>query len=259
MNIGISTGCFFPRNPDESLKAIGMLGAKSTEVFFNTDSQLNESYLYNLKNIAEQYGIRVISVHPFTSAIETFMFWAKTEHKLEDSIIYYEKYFRACQILGAQYVVIHGCHDWAEYMSMEKYTQIFNLISRKAREYGVYVCQENVVKYKCGYIENLHKFRQYADEDVKFVFDIKQAVRAKQDIYEMVDLMGDRISHIHISDFTMEENSLLPGTGNFDYKKLFEYVSEKYGVNDILIEVYKENIPEEDSLVDSLELLKNII
>lgn len=259
MNIGISTGCFFPRRPDESLEAVGMIGAGFTEIFFNTDSELEESYLYKLKSIADKYGIKVVSVHPFTSAIETFMFWAKVDYKLADSIRYYEKYFRACQILGADYVVIHGCHDWADYMSMEKYTEIFNLLSRKAREYGVYVCQENVVKFKCGYKENLEVFKKLADKDVKFVFDIKQAVRAKQNIYDIIDLMGDRISHIHISDFTKEENSLLPGTGNFNYKNLFEYVSDKYNVSDILIEVYKENISGENSLVDSLELLKNII
>ena len=259
MNIGISTGCFFPRHPDEYLEYIGMIGAKFTEIFFNTDSELNDSYLYKLKAIADKYGIKVISVHPFTSAIETFMFWAKVDYKLEDSIKYYEKYFHACQVLGAEYVVIHGCHDRADYMSMEKYTDIFNALSRKAREYGVYVCQENVVKFKCGYIDNLKVFKKLADKDVKFVFDLKQAVRAKQNIYDIIDLMGDRISHIHISDFTKEENSLLPGTGNFNYKNLFEYVSDKYNVSDILIEVYKENISGENSLVDSLELLKNII
>ena len=259
MNIGISTGCFFPQHTDDALRMVALTGAKFTEIFFNTDSELDEDYVQNLKNIADENGIQVISVHPFTSAIETFMFWAKSGYKLEDSIKYYEKYFQACQILGAKYVVIHVCHSRAEYMTMEKYTEIFNALQTRARNYGVYVCQENVVKFKCGYAENLRKFRQFAADDVKFVFDLKQAVRAEQDIYEIIDIMGDKISHIHISDFTREENSLLPGSGNFDYKKLFDYVSDKYGVSHILIEVYNENITGQDSLVNSLELLKNII
>ena len=259
MNIGISTGCFFPRLTDKALEAVALTGAKYTEIFFNTDSELDEEYVYKLKNIADANGIQVISVHPFTSAIETFMFWSKTDYKLADSIRYYEKYFRACQILGAKYVVIHGCHLSMEYMDMKKYTEILNALSRKAREYGVYISQENVVKFKCGYIENLRILKQYADEDIRFVFDIKQAVRANQDIYSLIDLMGRQISHIHISDFNDSQNSLLPGTGVFDYKKMFDYVSAKYNVNDVLIEVYNENITEEYGLSQSLDLLKNII
>lgn len=259
MNIGISTGCFFPRHTDKALETVALTGAKFTEIFFNTDSELDEEYVYKLKNIADANGIQVISVHPFTSAIETFMFWAKSDYKLADSIKYYEKYFRACQILGAKYVVIHGCHISSEYMDMKKYTEILNALSRKAREYGVYISQENVVKFKCGYIENLRILKQYADEDIRFVFDIKQAVRAGQDIYDLIDLMGDRISHVHISDFNDTHNSLLPGAGVFDYGKMFDYISQKYNVNDVLIEVYNENITEEYGLSQSLDLLKNII
>ena len=45
-----------------------------------------------LLEVAHENGIKIISVHPFTSAIETFMFWSKSDYKLEDSIKYYEKY-----------------------------------------------------------------------------------------------------------------------------------------------------------------------
>lgn len=259
MNIGVSTGCFFPRLTHNALEAVALTGAKYTEVFFNTDSELDEEYVYRLKSIADENGIQVISVHPFTSAIETFMFWAKSDYKLADSIKYYEKYFRACQILGAKYVVIHGCHISSEYMDMKKYTEILNQLSRRAREYDVYICQENVVNFKCGYIDNLIEMKKYADEDIRYVFDIKQAVRAKQDIYRLIDFMGEKISHVHISDFNNMHNSLLPGTGVFDYSKMFDYISEKYNVNDVLIEVYNENITEEYGLSDSLELLKNIV
>lgn len=259
MKIGVSTGCFFPRQTVNALETVALTGAKYTEIFFNTDSELDEEYVYSLKNIADANGIQVVSVHPFTSAIETFMFWAKSDYKLSDSIKYYEKYFRACQILGTKYVVIHGCHISSEYMTMKKYTEILNLLSRKAREYGVYICQENVVKFKCGYIDNLIELKKYADSEIKFVFDIKQAVRAGQDIYSLIDIMGDRISHVHISDFNDSRNSLLPGQGIFDYGEMFEYISGKYDVEFALIEVYNENITEDYGLSQSLDLLKNIV
>lgn len=258
MNIGVSTGCYFPRHTVDALKSVALTGAKYAEIFFNTDSELEEDYVKQLKKVADVNGIETISVHPFTSAIETFMFWSRNDYKLKDSIKYYEKYFRACNILGAKYVVIHGCHTTAEYMGIEKYAENLNALSAKAREYNVYIAQENVVKFKCGYTENLKELIRLASEDIRFVFDLKQAVRARQDIYEIVDLMGNRISHIHISDCNETGNSLLPGQGCIDFKGLFDYLSCKYNVNTALIEVYNENILPDYDIKSALDFLQNI-
>ncbi len=258
MKIGVSTGCFYPRTTDKCLEKVAESGVKYTEVFFNTDSELNEDYLYKLKATADKSGVQIISVHPYTSAIETFMFFARTDYKLADSVRYYEKYFRACQILGAKCVVIHGCHTTADYMTMERYAGIMNRLSEKAREYGVYVAQENVVKFKCGYIENLTEFKKYASEDIKFVLDVKQTVRAGQDIWRIMDLMGDRISHLHISDHNGTDDSMLPGEGNFDFSRLFKKAAEKYGVDHALIEVYANNLQNTRQLEKSIAYLQRL-
>ena len=258
MRIGVSTGCYFPRYTIDALKSVAETGAKVAEIFFNTDSELDESYVKQLKKVADDNGIEIISVHPFTSAIETFMFWSKSDYKLEDSVKYYEKYFKACNILGAKYVVIHGCHASAEYMTIKKYAENLNVLSAKAREYGVFISQENVVKFKCGYIENLKELINYADKDIKFVFDLKQAIRAQQNIYDIIDLMGDRISHIHISDYDGRANSLLPGQGDIDFNALFSYLQGKYNVTTALIEVYNENILPEYNVKNALDFLNNI-
>ena len=258
MKIGVSSGCFYPRRTEECLALVAESGVKYTEIFFNTDSELDEKYLYDLKKAADEKGIQVISVHPFTSAIETFMFFPPSGYKLPDSIKYYEKYFRACQILGAKYVVIHGCHTTAEYMDMKTYAEIMNKLSQRAREYGVYIAQENVVRFKCGYIENLKEFVRYADEEIMFTLDVKQSFRAQQDIWEIMSLMGKRISHIHISDYEGDRDSLLPGQGCFDFKKLFEKAETDYGVEHALIEVYNDRLGSVDNLRSSVELMNNI-
>ncbi|MEG1895566.1 MAG: sugar phosphate isomerase/epimerase, partial [Oscillospiraceae bacterium] len=66
MNIGVSTGCFFPEKTDVALERVARLGAKYAEIFFNTDSELEEEFLYKLKDIADRNGITITSVHPFT-------------------------------------------------------------------------------------------------------------------------------------------------------------------------------------------------
>ena len=258
MKTGVSTGCFYPSTTDVCLEKVAECGAKYAEVFFNTDSELNEDYLLKLKKIADENGVQIISVHPYTSAIETFMFFARTDYKLDDSVRYYEKYFRACQVLGADCVVIHGCHTTAEYMTMERYASIMNILAAKAREYGVYVAQENVVKFKCGYVDNLREFMKHASDDIKYVLDVKQAVRAGQDLWQILDMMGGRISHLHISDHNESGDSLLPGDGDFDFAKLFAR-AEEYGVEHALIEVYENAFDEISQVKKSIEYLDSMM
>lgn len=255
MKFGISTGCFFPDTPINSLERAGKLGAKYVEVFFNTHSELEMEYLLKLKEIKDRYNITVVSIHPYSSAIETFMFFSVYDYKLEDSVKLYEKYFIACNILGCKYVVIHGCYNDRKYMDMERYCKNLNILSAKAREYGVYISQENVFKFKCGYINNIKEFVKYADRDVKFTFDIKQAVKARQSIYAIMDIVADRISHIHISDYKDRKYSLIPFTGGFNYSRFFDYVKNKTTAEAALIELYSHSFTEDSQLADALQKL----
>ena len=256
MKIGLSTGCFFPKTPCESLELAGKLGAKYVEIFFNTHTELEYGYLEKLKEIIDRYDMEVISVHPYTSAIETFMFFSVYDYKLQDSIALYEKYFAACNYLGCKYVVIHGCFNKNRYMDMQRYCNNLNLLSQKAREYGVYLSQENVYKFKCGYIENIKEFVKYADKDIKFTFDIKQAVKSRQSIYKILELTKDRISHVHISDYKGSKHSLMPFEGGFNYDRFFDYLKQNTPAQAALVELYSPSIKNDEQLASTLERLQ---
>ena len=259
MNIGISTGCFFPQETSEALERAGKLGAKYVEIFFNTHSELKEEYLLQLKSIADSFGMQVVSIHPYTSAVESFLFFSMHDYKLEDSIEMYEAYFKACNILGCKYVVLHGCLTRHKFMDMQRYCRNLNKLSQKAREYGVYISQENVFKFKCGYIENIKEFIKYADKDVKFTFDIKQAVKSRQSIYKILDLTKDRISHVHISDYKGRTHSLIPFDGSFNYNRFFDYLTNNTMAETALVEVYSPVIKNDSQITEALEKLKKCI
>jgi len=256
VKIGLSTGCFFPQETIEAVKRAGKLGAKYIEIFFNTHSELKEEYLYKLKKIIDEYGMQVVSIHPYTSAIESFMFFSMHDYKLQDSIELYEAYFKACNILGCKYIVLHGCFTRYDFMDMERYCRNLNELSRKAREYGVYISQENVYKFKCGYIKNIEEFIKYADKDVKFTFDIKQAVKSRQSIYKILDLTKERISHVHISDFTGRKYSLVPFTGSFNYDRFFKYIKENTTAEAALVELYSPMIESDNQLMEAVAKLQ---
>ena len=256
LKIGLSTGCFFPQETSEAVRRAGETGAKYIEIFFNTQSELREEYLYKLKSIADSYGLEIVSIHPYTSAIEGFLFFSMHDYKLQDSISMYESYFKACNILGCKYVVIHGCFTTYNFMDMKRYCDNLNHLSRKAREYGVYISQENVYKFKCGYIDNIEEFMKYADNDIKFTFDIKQAVKSRQSIYKILELTKDRISHVHISDFTGRNHSLVPFTGTFNYDRFFKYIKENTTAEAALVELYSPVIKSDAQLTEVLEKLE---
>lgn len=259
LKIGISTGCFFPLETTLAVEKAGKLGAKYIEIFFNTHSELKEEYLLKLKSIADKYGMRIISIHPYTSAIESFMFFSKFDYKLNDSIELYEAYFKACNILDCKYVVIHGCLMTYDFMDMKRYCDNLNKLSRKAREYGVYISQENVYNFKCGYITNIEEFLKYADKDIKFTFDIKQAVKSKQSIYKILDLVKDRISHVHISDYKGRTHSLVPFEGSFNFDRFFRYIKDKTTAEAAFVELYSPIIKDDTQLVNTLQKLKKYI
>ncbi|MBQ6928807.1 MAG: sugar phosphate isomerase/epimerase [Oscillospiraceae bacterium] len=259
MKIGLSTGCFFPLETTLAVEKAGRLGAKYIEIFFNTHSELEEEYLLKIKRIADSYGMQIVSIHPYTSAIESFMFFSKFDYKLEDSIQLYEAYFKACNILGCKYVVMHGCLMSYDFMDMRRYCDNLNRLSRRAREYGVYISQENVYNFKCGYIKNIEEFLKYADKDIKFTFDIKQAVKARQSIYRILDLVKDRISHVHISDYKGRTHSLVPFDGSFGFDRFFRYLKENTTAEAALVELYSPVIKGDMQLVNTLHKLEKYV
>ena len=59
MSVGISTACFYPAATEEALRCVAEAGAKVTEVFFNSPSELEPDFLRRISSIASDNGIRI--------------------------------------------------------------------------------------------------------------------------------------------------------------------------------------------------------
>ena len=71
MEIGASTACFYPLETEKALKKVCDLGFKTAEVFMNSPSELEEGFVRELKAIANASGTEIVSVHPFSSFLES--------------------------------------------------------------------------------------------------------------------------------------------------------------------------------------------
>lgn len=256
MEIGVSSSCFYPDTIENSLKAVGLSGAKTAEIFLNSVCELSGSILDELCKIREYYGIEIRSVHPFTSAFEPFMFFGGYERRVNDSIEFYKKYFYAAARLGAEIIVLHGGKNIEGY-TPELYAESYLKLHNAARKEGLFIAQENVVTAPCADPRYMKAVADFVGEDFRMVLDIKQCRRTGYSEFDFIELFEDKIAQVHLSDATDTHDCLAPGCGSYDFTKLFEEL-KNHGYNkSAVIELYRNNFENLEDIRRSLEFLQN--
>lgn len=249
MRIGISSASLYPVLTEQSIELLGRSGIKNTEIFINSSSELERSFVLKLSEIKNRYGMNVASVHPFSSVAEPFMIFTEYERRYKDALEEYKRYFEAMNLLGADIFVFHGDRvnsAFPEPMYFERFAGLKQL----GESFGVTVAQENVKRCKSsdsGFIKRM----KAAIPDVRFVLDIKQCVRSEVEPFSLLDIMGENLAHVHLSDHTAECDCLPVGKGGFDVYKLFCRLSELNFSGAVLLELYRDNYGDVDELIES--------
>ncbi len=259
METGASTSCFYPLETEKALKKIAECSFNKTEIFFNTIRELDDGFVKELKNIADGSGVKICSIHPFSSFMETNCLFGNYKRRFEDIMKLYERYCEVCNILGCNIVVIHGASVYAKNpVSDELYFERFSELCEMGKKYGVRFCQENVNNHLSQSIDFCKKLRSALGEDFNMVFDVKQSVRAKQNTFEFLNEFKNDIVHIHISDNSKNADCMPPGRGEFDFKRLFSEM-ENVGYNgEYMIEIYSNDYNVEKELKKSKEYLSKL-
>ncbi len=261
MKGGISTACLYPMETSESLAALLENGHDHFEIFFNTYREIQPDYISRLSAMLAEKNASVKSIHPFTSGYEGVMLFSNYETRFEDSLDFYRQYCRAAKQIGAEILVLHGMqvqHRTAE--NEKRYFHRYRELYRMAKEeYGITVAQENVTKFFSETPDFISRLREAVGDDCAFCFDIKQAVRSGVDYYKMLEVMGDKLVHIHLNDNRPGESCLLPGNGTVDFAKVLQ-MAKTYGFDgSVIVEVYRTNFETMTELQDSAVLVANLI
>ena len=254
MSIGVSTACLYPMETEKALAVLGACGVEVTEIFLNSWSELSDDFCRQLRNLREQYGMRVRSIHPFTSGIESYMLFSAYLRRFTDCREIYKKYFAAAAELGADFVVLHG-DRLGNGLPIEEYCQRFLLLQEDAATFGVRLLQENVNKYRASQPAFIREMRRLSGDTIGFVFDIKQSIRAGFGPQAVLDAMGERIAHVHISDHDGDWDCLLPGKGTCDFRRLFSDLAVRGYAGDYMIEVYRSAFSEPAQLANASQWL----
>lgn len=257
MEIGASTACFYPLETEKALQNVCDLGFSTTEVFMNSPCELEEVFVKNLKSIADNNGTKIVSVHPFSSFLESSCIFGDYQRRFNDFIGIYEKTCHAAALLGAGVVVIHGAVAKPKIpIPNERYFERFKMLIDIGKREGVTVCQENVNRFKSESIDFCKKMRDALGDDYHMVFDIKQTVRAGQDTFKFLEEFKNQIAHVHISDNGDLGDCLPPGKGSFDFQRLFNTLNGANYKGNYIIEIYSGSLDVAEELKESKAYLK---
>ncbi|MCC8068887.1 MAG: sugar phosphate isomerase/epimerase [Ruminococcus sp.] len=258
MKAGVSSACLYPQILERAVEDIAKCGIKATEIFINTDCELEEFYVRELRAILDYYGTECISVHPYTCSIEPMMFFSNYERRVNDALRYYSKFFKAMNILGANIFVFHGNK---ETLSVEEslYFDRFFKLSEVGKQYNIIVAQENVARCQCNNIPFMVNMVNQLGDVAKFVIDLKQAIRNNVELFDIINSVGKNIAHIHISDHTSTHDCLPLGMGILDVKLLLKRLKEVSFNGAIMLELYRNNFDTIEQLHENyLYLCKEI-
>ncbi|MCC8074135.1 MAG: sugar phosphate isomerase/epimerase [Clostridiales bacterium] len=259
MIIGASTSCFYPLETEKALKKVTQIGFSVTEIFMNAPCELEDCFTNELRKIADYGGTKIVSVHPFSSFMESSCIFGDYQRRFDDYIGIYEKTCHAAAVLGAKIIVIHGAVAFPKIpIPDERYFERFERLIEIGRREGVMVCQENVNRFKSQSIDFCKKMRIALGDDFHMVFDIKQTLRAGQDTFEFLEEFKNEIVHVHISDNGSLGDCLPPGKGNFDFKRMKSILDSAGYKGNYVIEIYSGGLDVAKELTESKAYIENI-
>lgn len=255
MLAGISTACLYPKPLEESLYDLAVNGVSCVEIFINTHSELTKGFAHGAANLLKRFDVNCVSVHPFTCEMEQIMFFSDYERRVEDILDYYKFYFRFMNIVGADVFVFHG---GKAVRNKEMYCERYSRLFRLGKEFGVTVAIENVSRCQSGSSIYLRDLSAMLGNECAFVLDTKQAVRAGENPYRFIELLGGKIVHAHVSDSGELGDCLPVGKGRFDFNRFYERLWKANPGCTSVLELYRSGFGGISELISSYNILSNI-
>lgn len=259
MKLGMSTAAFYGRwETEESAEYIASLGLDCAEVFLQSSSEYERTFA---KLTRERLGAtRCTSVHPLGTQFESQMF-SRSPRQKQDAFDVFRRVLDAGAELGAQMYVYHGRNTpqlkpcpW----NLQANLDVLAEMEQEAKMRGMMIAWENV--YWCQ-LTQPERVREAAEAcpQLRFTLDIKQAMRAGCDAFEMAQAMGGRIVNVHVCDWNDRGELCLPGEGIFDFAALFSLLKEEGYHGPVITEPYLTLIKSEKALCRSLQYVRSLI
>ncbi|MFC7458120.1 sugar phosphate isomerase/epimerase family protein [Brachybacterium sp. GCM10030267] len=228
--VGLSTSSVFPAGVEECFRLAAEIGYDGIEVMVSYPKDSQDPEL--LREYSERYGLPILSLHAPTLFFLQGL-WGR------DAWVKVERTVQIAQELGVDTVVAHPPFRWQRRYAREFVEGVAELEAT----YGVDIAVENMYPWRLGVRELMTYLPDHdpTDEDYAHVtVDLSHAATAGDDALEMIDRLGDRLSHLHLADGsgrTTKDEHLPPGEGNQPCAEVLRRLANRGWHGSVLLEV----------------------
>jgi sugar phosphate isomerase/epimerase len=228
--VGVSTSSVFPLGVEDCFRLASHIGYDGVEVMVSVDKASRDSSL--LRAYAREYDQPILSLHAPTLFFLQFVWgrdpWVKLERTVQMAVD-----------VGCPTVVAHPPFRWQGAYARE----FVEGVRRLEEEYGIAIAVENMYPWRLGVREAMVYLPDHdpTDEDYEHVtVDLSHAATAGDDALEMVDRLGDRLTHLHLADGTgrtTKDEHLPPGEGNQPCAEVLRRLANRGWEGSVLLEI----------------------
>jgi sugar phosphate isomerase/epimerase len=227
--IALSTGSVYPESAATGFELASRLGYDAVEIMVGVDPISQD--IGAITQLVDYHGIEVCAIHApcllITQRVWGTEPWEKLRRSAEMAIA-----------LGADTVVVHPPFRWQRDYASGFIRGIAELEAATGVAFGV----ENMYPWRASRRE----LQAYApgwnpvDEPYANVtIDLSHSSTAGSDPMEMVDRLGPRLKHVHMTDGTgsAKDEHLIPGHGNQPCAELLEELAARGFPGSIVLEI----------------------
>ncbi|ASK64679.1 sugar phosphate isomerase [Brachybacterium avium] len=228
--VGLSTSSVFPAGVEESFRLAHEIGYDGMEVMVSYPKDSQDPDL--LRAYSERYELPILSLHAptlfFLQGLWGRDAWVKIERTIE-----------IAKELGVPTIVAHPPFRW-----QGKYAHGFvEGVAALEEEHGIAIAVENMYPWRLGVRELLNYFPDHDPTDEEYAHvtvDLSHAATAGDDALEMIERLGDRLTHLHLTDGsgkTTKDEHLPPGEGNQPCAEVLRRLANRGWEGSVLLEV----------------------
>ncbi len=231
--LGISSGAFHPHTLTEDVPDhAARLGVRTIEVMLQTAGEYDPAFIADLAARARDAGVAVRSVHTMHRLHPLF---DRYERRAREGRDLFERGIEAAATLGAEVLVWHGARSGQviEPEGWEAFVEMSAELAAACGRSGVTLGLENVSWCALATVRDVVRMATQMEEiappeQLGFVFDPFQAMRADANPFMILAAMGNRLVNVHISDYSEDEpdrNHLPPGDGTLPWSALLRAIA----------------------------------
>ena len=226
--IGLSTSSVYPESTAHAFAYAAEVGYDTVEVMvFDSLSQSIDT----VKGLSESHGIPIASVHApcllFTQRVWGTEPWGKLERSAE-----------MAHAVGAEVVVVHPPFRWQK----EYAANFVNGIAALEESTGIAFAVENMYPWRAtkrGVPMYLPGWDPSDEPYANTTVDLSHAAIAKDDPVAMVERLGDRLRHVHLTDGTgsAKDEHLVPGRGTTGAADFLRHLGRSGFDGEVVVEI----------------------